>query len=98
MTKILKVGRYDFANVGDSEARFGTDYLRTRQKETGVPYISANLVQSGKMKPVLSPYVIKKVGGLEIGFLGILDFISPMPTEIAAHGLDITDPLECAAQ
>ncbi|WML50620.1 5'-nucleotidase C-terminal domain-containing protein [Neobacillus sp. PS3-34] len=35
------------------------------------PYVSANVVDAVTNKPILNPYVIKKINGVDIGFIGV---------------------------
>jgi hypothetical protein len=85
------------ANVGLNEARFGVEFLAEHAKKTGVTYISANLVRKGETKPVLEPYVIRSVGGLRVGIIGLLDAVTPVPREIADKGLEVLDPIDAAS-
>jgi len=96
ISDIMARAGYSVANVGLQEAKFGVEFIRERQEQTGVEYISANLVRAGKHKPLLEPYVIREIGGLRIGILGLLDSLTPTPTELQEGDLDVLDPIETA--
>lgn len=98
LTEVMKRAEYLCANAGLAEAKFGVEYLRDRARETGVPYLSANLVRPGGTKPLLPPYLVTQAGGLRIGILGLLDGPEVPPRELAEHALEIRDPIEAAAE
>jgi 2',3'-cyclic-nucleotide 2'-phosphodiesterase/3'-nucleotidase/5'-nucleotidase len=41
------------------------------------PYVNANAVDSTTGKPIIAPYVIKEVGGVKIGFIGLVTKSTP---------------------
>lgn len=98
ITNLMKRSAYLCANVGLSEAKFGADFLKERARETGVPYLSANLVRAGGRKPVLPAFLVEEVGGLRVGILGLLEGPSVPPRELAEQGLEVRDPIEAARE
>ncbi|WP_062233551.1 bifunctional metallophosphatase/5'-nucleotidase [Fictibacillus sp. FJAT-27399] len=50
------------------------------------PYVAANVIDKKTNKPLLPPYVIKKVGGVPIGFIGIA--LSDTPSVVMPGGTD----------
>jgi 2',3'-cyclic-nucleotide 2'-phosphodiesterase (5'-nucleotidase family) len=50
------------------------------------PYIAANVIDEKTNKPVLNPYVIKKVGGVQIGFIGVA--LSDTPSVVMPSGVE----------
>ncbi|WP_422723657.1 bifunctional metallophosphatase/5'-nucleotidase [Heyndrickxia acidiproducens] len=79
---------FDVATVGNHEFDEGTaEMLRLinggYSEKTGdfeganFPYVAANVVYKDTEKPVLPPYVIKKVNGQKIGFIGVVTKRTP---------------------
>jgi 5'-nucleotidase len=59
------------------------------------PYVSANVIDKKTGKPILPPYVIKKVKGIPIGFIGVTLSDTPsivIPSGVA--GVTFTDEAE----
>jgi len=72
-----KIG-YDALNIGDTDLGLGVEYLRNLQKNLKIPFLSANLKDKKTKKPIFTPYLIKEIGGIKIGVLGLItDEISP---------------------
>lgn len=60
----------------------------------GFPLIAANVVDRATRNPVLPPYVIMSVGGVPIGFIGVVSLETPgivMPSGVAS--VEFTDPV-----
>lgn len=49
------------------------------------PYVDANVVDEKTGQPILPPYVVKKVNGMPIGFIGVT--LSETPTIVAPSGV-----------
>ena len=62
---------YDALTVGNHEPDFGTEALRERMGEAKFPTVAANLVERKGGKLFTKPYVVKKVGGVSVGILGL---------------------------
>jgi 5'-nucleotidase len=59
------------------------------------PYVVANVIDKKTGKPILPPYVVKKVNGVPIGFIGVVLSDTPsvvMPSGVA--GVAFTDEVE----
>jgi len=63
--------RYDALTVGNHEPDFGTEELRKRIGEAKCPTVAANLVERKGGELFTKPYVVKKVGGVAVGILGL---------------------------
>jgi 5'-nucleotidase len=50
------------------------------------PYVSANVIDKKTGKPILPPYVIKKVKGIPIGFIGVT--LSDTPSIVIPSGVE----------
>ncbi|UCD85406.1 MAG: bifunctional metallophosphatase/5'-nucleotidase [Deltaproteobacteria bacterium] len=82
-----KQGGYDAINVGNSDLALGKDFLLEQQKNYQIPFVSANIVDKEKGKPVFTPYLTKKVGGLTVGIFGLISDTVPLKS----GGKDIPD-------
>ena len=71
MVEALNHLKYDAMSIGNHEPDFGTGVLRERMKEAGFVVIAANLIERKGSKLFAKPYVVKKVGGVSVGVLGL---------------------------
>jgi 2',3'-cyclic-nucleotide 2'-phosphodiesterase (5'-nucleotidase family) len=62
----------DAVNIGDRDLRFGRAYLEQYAQRAGLPVVSANLLDKQTKKPVFTPYMIKRVGGVTVGIFGLI--------------------------
>jgi 2',3'-cyclic-nucleotide 2'-phosphodiesterase (5'-nucleotidase family) len=60
--------------LGDRELTYGLDFLKTHVERTGLDVISTNLLDRRTRKPCMKPWVIQKVGSVNVG---IFSLISP---------------------
>ncbi len=67
-----KQSGYDAINVGNSDLALGKDFLLDQQKNYQIPFLSANIVDKEKGKPVFTTHLTKKVGGLTVGIFGLI--------------------------
>ncbi|MGN6136820.1 MAG: bifunctional metallophosphatase/5'-nucleotidase [Aureliella sp.] len=63
--------RYDALTIGNHEPDFGVDALRERIDEAAFPVVAANLAVASDDSLFTKPYVIKTVGDLRVGILGL---------------------------
>ena len=63
---------YHALNIGDTDLGLGIEYLRNLQKNSKIPFLSANLKEKKTGKPIFKPYLIKEVEGVKIGILGLI--------------------------
>jgi len=63
---------YHALNIGDTDLGLGIEYLRNLQKNSKIPFLSANLKEKKTKKPVFKPYLIKEIEGIKIGILGLI--------------------------
>ena len=87
---------YDAQALGNHDFDFGLDHLRGLKKEARFPFLCASVRprQSG----ICEPFVIKKIGGLRIGMLGLLGrqtFPDSFDPNVAKQ-LELRDPIEAA--
>jgi len=83
-------------NIGDSDLMQGIAFLR-EESSRGLPLISANLLDSSNRKPLFTPYIIKKAGGIRIAFFGLLSpHINTTIRQMAGETFLVQDPVETA--
>ena len=90
---------YDAMAVGNHEFNFGLAHLRKVEAESRFPWLSANtrLVSGGG--PAFPEYVVKEVGGVRIGVLGLTTPNIPgWEPEANRPGLTWEDPVATASR
>jgi 2',3'-cyclic-nucleotide 2'-phosphodiesterase / 3'-nucleotidase / 5'-nucleotidase len=108
--KMLNEIGFDVGTVGNHEFDEGVDEMMRlidggRHSKTyskyGVfeganfPYVAANVVDSKTKEPILSPYVVKEVNGVPVGFIGIAFSDTPgIVTPSGTAGVTFTDEAE----
>src|SRR5262245_35614678 len=69
----MKLLGTDAVGLGDRDLRFGIAYLKAQVKRTQLPMVCANLIDKRTKLPAFQPYVIKKIGTVNVGVLGLLN-------------------------
>jgi len=87
---------YDAINIGDLDLGLGIKYLRYLERRSNIPFISANLVYRGTEKTVFKPYLIKNIGGLRVGIVGLFPPELPIHMHKELKGYAIKDPFRTA--
>lgn len=64
---------YDLATLGNHEFDFGLELLKKRIEELDAPIVCANVDPNGSLLPEPRPYAFIEVGGVKLGFLGLLN-------------------------
>jgi len=62
---------YDALTPGEIELSWGIDEIRKISRQANFTFLLANLLDSQSPKPVFKPYIIKELGGVKIGLLGL---------------------------
>jgi len=70
--KIYEKMGYDALNIGDTDLGLGVEYLKTLQKKSKIPFLSANLKEKRTGRPIFKSHLIKEVDGMRIGIIGLL--------------------------
>jgi hypothetical protein len=83
---------YDVVNVGEKDLTMGLKFLSEVSQKAKFPFISANLVDKKTGKLVFKPYVIKEIGELRIGIVGLLDDQFNLTLQEKDPGLNIIEP------
>jgi 2',3'-cyclic-nucleotide 2'-phosphodiesterase (5'-nucleotidase family) len=90
----MKLVGIDVAGVGDRDLRFGMNYLRETARARKLDLVSANLIEKKTGKPLLSPWVVRKVGRVNVGIFGLIsDQVDLGPSR---DSLVVNDPVEAA--
>jgi 2',3'-cyclic-nucleotide 2'-phosphodiesterase/3'-nucleotidase len=63
--------KYDAMAVGNHEYNFGLPVLEKARHEAKFPWLSANTYKKGTDQPAYDPYLVKNVGGVRVGVLGL---------------------------
>ncbi len=106
LTKARIIGRaYRYmgaaaVNVGCLDLIQGLDFLR-QESAQGLPILSANLLHPSTKDPIFPPYMIKEIGGLRVGFIGLLPQESEPEISLAIRRANegkllIGEPVEAA--
>jgi 5'-nucleotidase len=86
----------DYAALGNHEFDFGPDVLLQRMKESKFQWLAANVVdKSGKSFGGMPPFVVREVGGVRLGFFGIL-LPDTMTTSTPGPNVQILNSCETA--
>src|SRR5499427_8413723 len=62
---------YDAMTVGNHEYNFGLQVLEKARKEAKFPWLSANTYDVNSTKTHYQPYIVKEIGGVRVGILGL---------------------------
>ncbi|HXD31223.1 MAG TPA: bifunctional UDP-sugar hydrolase/5'-nucleotidase [Pyrinomonadaceae bacterium] len=94
MMLIMNSLRYDAMAVGNHEYNFGLQVLEKARREAKFPWLSANTYDGGTNKTHYQPYIVKEMGGVRVGVLGLTtpgipNWDNPQNYE----GLDFHEPL-----
>jgi len=58
--------------TSERELRWGIAYLKAQVKHSGLPVVSANLMDVSTRRPALPPYVLAKIGRVRVGFFSLM--------------------------
>jgi len=85
---------YDSMTVGNHEYNFGLQVLEKARREAKFPWLSANTYNVGTAQTHYTPYIVKEVGGVRIGILGLTTPGIPNWENLPNYaGLEFHDPL-----
>lgn len=69
--RLMRGMRYDAINVGDRDLEEGAARIDTLGRAYELPLISASVLRADTKAPVFKPYVVRVVGGVRVGVIGI---------------------------
>ena len=97
MAQAMSLLRYDAMTVGNHDFNYGLEVLRKAERESSFPWLSANTRYAKDGSPAFREYVVKTVGGVKIGVLGLTTpNIPSWEPEANRPGLSWEDPVETA--
>ncbi|HEV2826900.1 MAG TPA: bifunctional UDP-sugar hydrolase/5'-nucleotidase [Pyrinomonadaceae bacterium] len=86
--------QYDAMAVGNHEYNFGLQVLEKARSEAKFPWLSANTYNKGTNETHYAPYLVKEIGGVRIGVLGLTTPGVPTWENLPNYaGLEFHDPL-----
>ena len=63
--------KFDAMAVGNHEYNFGLKVLEKARSEANFPWLSANTYDEGTTNTHYKPYIVKELGGVRVGILGL---------------------------
>ena len=94
---VMNAMGYDAMAVGNHEFNYGLDVLRRAEKDARFPWLSANTRVAKDGSPAFREYLVKEVGGLRVGLLGLTTPNVPnWEPEANRPGLSWEDPVVTA--
>jgi len=96
--KIYEKLGYDALNIGDTDLGLGVEYLRTLQKKSKIPLLSANLKEKKTGRLIFKSHLFKEVDGMRIGIIGLLtpDIYPFIQKELKSYLVE--DPIKAALE
>jgi len=77
MMTVMSAMAYDAMAVGNHEYEFGWDALNKARREARFPWLSANTYKKGTDQTYFEPFLIKQVGDVRVGILGLTTLAMP---------------------
>ena len=71
MMSVMSAMGYDAMAVGNHEYEFGLAVLDKARGEARFPWLSANTYKKGTNDPYFQPYVVKRLGAVRVGIIGL---------------------------
>src|SRR5678815_211497 len=71
MMLVMNSLNYDSMTVGNHEYNFGLKVLEKARREAKFPWLSANSYDIDKQQTHYQPYLVRELGGIKIGVLGL---------------------------
>jgi len=96
--KLYETLGYHALNIGDTDLGLGVEYLKTLQKISKIPFLSANLKEKKTGRPILKSHLVKEVDGMRIGIIGLLtpDIHSFIQKELKTYFIE--DPIKASLE
>jgi 2',3'-cyclic-nucleotide 2'-phosphodiesterase (5'-nucleotidase family) len=98
MVATLNAAGLDYAVLGNHEFDFGIDVLKQRMAESKFTWILSNVFDAnGKTIGASVPYVIRDIGGMKVGIIGLCITTSTIAPAWKSQ-FRLVDPMAAAAQ
>jgi 2',3'-cyclic-nucleotide 2'-phosphodiesterase (5'-nucleotidase family) len=99
LLKVAEAMNFDAFVLGNHEFNFGIEYLNKRIEQTTIPVLGANIYHYETKESAYKPYLIKNVGGVNIGVIGLTTPGSAVWDRPRVQGrLDFGDGTEAASR
>ncbi len=96
MTAMSRIG-YDAMAVGNHEFSFGAAAMARARHDAAFPWLAANLVRAADGRPAFGTSLVKVVGGVRIGVVGLCTPALPfLEDSVNIAGLRCLSPVEAA--
>ncbi len=95
IVRAMNLLRYDAMAVGNHEFDFGLARLEKSRREARFPWLSANVVRENG-EPAFPPFLVKEIGGVRVGILGLITQHVPLWEGRRVTGLRFADSVETA--
>src|SRR5206468_8095409 len=83
--------------VGNHEFDYGLEALASARKDAAFPWLAANIVREADGKPAFAPSLVRPVGGVRVGVVGLCTPAVPFLEDSAnIAGLRFLSPVEAA--
>lgn len=69
--KAMNIMRYDAVAIGSDEFDFGREFLKDSIAKSNFAFLSSNISGSLENPDKILPYIIKEIGGLKFGIIGL---------------------------
>jgi 2',3'-cyclic-nucleotide 2'-phosphodiesterase / 3'-nucleotidase / 5'-nucleotidase len=94
MTAMTRLG-YDAMAIGNHEFSWGPDALAAARAAAGFPWLAANAVRADDGRPAFGTSVVKELGGVRVGIIGLTTPAIPALEDSAnVAGLRFLSPVE----
>jgi len=82
MVEVMNAMGYDACAIGNHEFDFTVTELLKRKEEMNFPLLSANIIEkaTGNIPSFAKPYIVKDLGGLKVGIIGLSSRSTPTTT------------------
>src|SRR5690349_4334528 len=91
----MKALPIDAAGVSENELRYGMSFLLSQARRSHAPLVCASLFDRAAKKTLVDPWLIKKVGTVNVGIFGLTS--EKVDLGISRDSLIVEDP-ETAAK
>ncbi len=94
VVEVMNLMVYDAMALGNHDFNYGQTALAERQSEAVFPVLAANVLQEATGEPIAYSALIKPVGNLTVGIIGLVTPDTPFVTHPKnVEGLVIADPI-----
>lgn len=94
VVEVMNVMAYDAMTLGNHDFNYGQTALAERKAETVFPVLAANVLEEETGEPIAYSALIKPVGDLTVGIIGLVTTDTPYVTHPKnVEGLVIADPI-----